>query len=162
MDLLDNLRQEAGNKTKSYRAGMRGASRRKTPAMLLARLPSPMKSYAGKRRRIVPSARRAKAVAACMNILELFAGSVAAAQFTSGILHARRRDQVSALPRLRLCETTPKPIRSEDVSGGYESGHRLDCEDCRADDQPSHGQPVTYKRSCRIIGCIIVRRALDQ
>jgi|GEM_PF-1367956 len=47
MGLLDYLRKETGNKTESYRASLFGTSGRKTPAMLLGRLPSSMKTPTG-------------------------------------------------------------------------------------------------------------------
>jgi hypothetical protein len=43
MDLLDYLRPEAGNTKASYRASLRGAWRRKAPALLLAWLPPSLK-----------------------------------------------------------------------------------------------------------------------
>jgi len=47
MGLLDYLLKKTGNKTESYRASLFGTSGRKTPAMLLGRLPSSMKTPAG-------------------------------------------------------------------------------------------------------------------
>ena len=42
MDLLDYLREEAGNKKAARREGVHGVKRRNAPTLLLARLPSPL------------------------------------------------------------------------------------------------------------------------
>jgi hypothetical protein len=43
MDLLGHLREEAGNEEAACRKGLHGAERRNAQALLLARLPSPLK-----------------------------------------------------------------------------------------------------------------------
>lgn len=47
VDLLDDLRQEAGNQKAARRARRLGTERRNAPPLLLARLPSPLKARAG-------------------------------------------------------------------------------------------------------------------
>jgi hypothetical protein len=45
VDLLDYVRQEAGDEKTAYPAGTHGAYGRKAPAMLLARLPASLAEY---------------------------------------------------------------------------------------------------------------------